>query len=96
MDNMRIDYIMNNKYKNNLNNFDDIGLKTMPNFGNNINNFNINNSNGFNFNKTNEIKTQNNFAKTSSIFNSKPKKLNADEYFEKLNKEIQEKRKEIW
>ena len=94
LDNMRLNYILNNKYQNNRNNFEDIGLKTMPNFVNNIINNNISkNNNGANFNRTDEFKHKDNFAKTFSIFNQGDRKLNAEEYFEKLNKEIEDKKK---
>ena len=94
LDNMRLNYILNNKYQNNRNNFEDIGLKTMPNFGNNIINNDISkNNNGANFNRTDEFKHKDNFAQTFSIFNQGGRKLNAEEYFEKLNKEIEDKKK---
>ncbi len=84
IDNMRLNYILNNQYQNNLNNFNELGLKTMPNFGNNINKNNNNNNNDFVFNRTDEFKPKNNFAQTFSVFNQGGRRLNADEYFEKL------------
>ena len=82
INNMRMDYILNNKYENN-----DIGLKTMPTFKyNGYNNPNIN------INK--DIKPKYNFAQTFSAFNTGNNggKFNADDYFAKLNKEINDKK----
>ena len=93
IDNMRLNYILNNKYENKVNNFDDIGLKTMPNFGNNIN-YNFNNTNNSNYNRAYDIKPKNNFAQTFSIFNQGSRKFNADDYFDKIKNEIKEQKKE--
>ena len=96
VDNMRMNYILNNKYEKNINNdLNEIGFKTMPNFGNNYNNNFGNNYNNKvnNFNNTRDIKPKTNFAQTFSIFNQGGRKLNADEYFEKLNKEMQDKKR---
>ena len=97
VENMRMNYILNNKYENNINkDLNEIGLKTMPNFGNNFNNtFNYNNKIN-NFNNTSEIKPKINFAQTFSVFNKGGRKFNADEYFDKLNKEIEDKKKLEW
>ena len=104
IDNMRMNNILNNAYQNN-NDFDEIGLKTMPNFGNygvsglnflkNENKNNNFNNTGDNFNNTadNFIKPNKNFAQTFSVFNQGGRKINADEYFEKITKEIQDKRR---
>ena len=91
---MRMNYILNNKYEKNINNdLNEIGLKTTPNFGNNFNN-NINHNNKINnFNNTSDIKKTKNFAQTFSVFNQGGRKLNADEYFEKLNKEMQDNKR---
>ena len=92
VDNMRMNYVLNNKYETKFNNFNDIGLKTMPNFGNNINN-NYKDTN-INFNRNNEIKPKNNFVHTFSVFNQGSRKINADEYFEKIKNDIKEQKME--
>ena len=78
IDNMRMDFILNNKYEN-----EEIGLKTMPDFKNNgIDNYKVNGNE--------DIKPKNNFSQTFTAFNNgkSSKKFNADEYFNKLNQEI--------
>ena len=93
---MRMNYILNNKYEKNINSdLNEIGFKTMPNFGNNNNNNFGNNYNNKvnNFNNISDIKPKTNFAQTFSIFNQGGRKLNAEEYFEKLNKEMQDKKR---
>ena len=88
IDNMRMNYILNNKYENNINDdLNEIKLKTMPNFGIDYNN-NINN-----FNNSNDIRQNKNFAQTFSIFNQGGSKFNANEYIDRLNKEIQDKKR---
>ena len=85
VENMRINNILNNNYENNINNFEQIGQKTMPNFGNNVKNIN-------NFSKTDGFKQKNNFAQTFSLFNQGGKKMNADEYFGKIIRDIEDKK----
>ena len=86
IENMRINHVLNKNYENNINNFDEIGQKTAPNFGNKDNNIN-------NFYKTDGFKEKNKFAQTSSIFNQGGKKINADEYFGKLMRDIEDNKK---
>ena len=87
---MRINYALNNKYKNDINDFDEIGFNTSPNFGNYKGLNNLDNFNKFEKNNKKEIKFNGN--DEISIFNKDGKRINADEYFQKFENSLKEKK----
>ena len=90
IENMRINYALNNKYKNDINDFDEIGFNTSPNFGNYKGLNNLDNFNKFEKNNKKEIKFNGN--DEISIFNKDGKRINADEYFKKFENSLKEKK----
>ena len=90
IENMRINYALNNKYKNEINDFDEIGFNTSPNFGNYKGLNNLDNFNKFEKNNKKEIKFNGN--DEISIFNKDGKRINADEYFQKFENSLKEKK----